>query len=65
MKGAAGFEEQIQAEKATKILGAELERAEEVHLQDGSARVNLTYRKVRSTPPQYPRAYAKIKKNPL
>lgn len=37
MKGAAGFEEQIQAEKATKILGAELERAEEVHLQDGSA----------------------------
>ena len=65
MKGAAGFEEQVQAEKATKILGAELESAEEVHLQDGSARVNLTYRKVRSTPPQYPRAYSKIKKNPL
>ena len=43
----------------------ELEKAEEVHLQDGSARVNLTYRKVRTTPPQYPRAYAKIKKSPL
>ncbi|MFQ8581566.1 MAG: 16S rRNA (guanine(527)-N(7))-methyltransferase RsmG [Holdemania massiliensis] len=65
MKGAAGFEEQIQAEKATKILGAELEKAEEVHLQDGSTRVNLTYRKVKATSPQYPRAYAKIKKNPL
>ena len=65
MKGAAGFEEQAEAEKATKILGAELEKAEEVHLQDGSARVNLTYRKVRTTPPQYPRAYAKIKKSPL
>ena len=65
MKGAAGFEEQVQAEKATKILGAELEKAEEVHLQDGSTRVNLTYRKVKATPSQYPRAYAKIKKNPL
>ena len=65
MKGAAGFEEQVQAEKATKILGAELEKAEEVHLQDGSTRVNLTYRKVKAAPPQYPRAYAKIKKNPL
>lgn len=65
MKGAAGFEEQIQAEKATKTLGAELEKAEEVHLQDGSTRVNLTYRKVKATPTQYPRVYAKIKKNPL
>lgn len=65
MKGSAGFEEQVQAEKAVKTLGAQLEKAEEVHLQDGSTRVNLVFRKTKPTPPQYPRAYAKIKKNPL
>lgn len=65
MKGSAGKEEQEQADRAVKILGGRLEKTEEVRLQDGASRINLFYRKVKPTPSQYPRAYAKIKKNPL
>ena len=65
MKGSAGLEENEQAAKAIKTLGCELVHQEEIHLQDGSTRVNLTYNKVKPTPKQYPRAFAKIKKNPL
>ena len=65
MKGSNGLEEDREAAHALKVLGCTLEKTEERHLNDGSTRVNLFYRKNRSTPVQYPRQFAKIKKNPL
>ncbi|MBP3398755.1 MAG: 16S rRNA (guanine(527)-N(7))-methyltransferase RsmG [Erysipelotrichaceae bacterium] len=65
MKGSNGLEEDREAAHALKVLGCTLEKYEERHLNDGSTRVNLFYRKTRSTPVQYPRQFAKIKKNPL
>ena len=65
MKGSGGHEEHNEAAHALKVLGCSLEKTEERHLNDGSTRVNLFYRKMRSTPVQYPRQFAKIKKNPL
>lgn len=65
MKGSNGLEEDHEAAHALKVLGCTLEKYEERHLNDGSTRVNLFYRKTRSTPVQYPRQFAKIKKNPL
>ena len=65
MKGAAGHQEKTQAQKAIDTLGARLEDVQQVSLSDGSQRINLMYRKIRKTPPQYPRPYARIKKNPL
>lgn len=65
MKGANGLEEYKGALNATMKLGCELEKDETRHLQDGSSRINLFYRKVKSTPTSYPRMFAKIKKNPL
>ncbi|MBE6107264.1 MAG: 16S rRNA (guanine(527)-N(7))-methyltransferase RsmG [Erysipelotrichaceae bacterium] len=65
MKGSSGLEEDKEAAHALKTLGCTLEKTEERHLNDGSSRVNLFYRKTKSTPVQYPRQFAKIKKNPL
>lgn len=65
MKGSNGLEEDRDAAHALKVLGVQLEKTEERHLNDGSTRVNLFYRKKRNTPVQYPRQFAKIKKNPL
>lgn len=65
MKGANGLVESEEAEKAIKTLGCQLEKAESRSLNDGSTRINLFYRKVKETPKQYPRAFAKIKKCPL
>ena len=65
MKGSNGLEEDREAAHALKVLGCALEKTEERHLNDGSTRVNLFYRKNRSTPVQYPRQFAKIKKSPL
>ncbi|MBQ7888475.1 MAG: 16S rRNA (guanine(527)-N(7))-methyltransferase RsmG [Erysipelotrichaceae bacterium] len=65
MKGSNGLEEDREAAHALKVLGCTLEKYEERYLNDGSTRVNLFYRKTRSTPVQYPRQFAKIKKNPL
>lgn len=65
MKGSNGLEEDHDAAHALKVLGVQLEKTEERHLNDGSTRVNLFYRKKRNTPVQYPRQFAKIKKNPL
>jgi len=65
MKGSNGLEENREAAHALSVLGCSLEKTEERHLNDGSTRVNLFYRKTRSTPVQYPRQFAKIKKNPL
>lgn len=65
MKGASGHEEVEDAKKAIRILGCELKHSSDVHLSDGSMRVNVEFVKVKPTPKQYPRAYAKIKKSPL
>lgn len=65
MKGANGMEEYKNALSATTKLGCELIKEETRTLNDGSSRINLFYRKVKSTPLQYPRMFAKIKKSPL
>lgn len=65
MKGASGHEEVEDAKKAIRVLGCELKNSSDVYLSDGSMRVNVEFVKVKPTPKQYPRAYAKIKKSPL
>ena len=65
MKGQAGMQENQEAENALKILGAEFEASRESCLSEGDRRINLWYRKIRKTPPAYPRHYSQIKKKPL
>ena len=64
MKGAAAREELAQAAGAMKILGLELEAVKEFPIDDASHAV-IVLRKIRPTPRQYPRRYAKIKQDPL
>lgn len=65
MKGSNGYEEYAEAKKAIRVLGCELKKAVDTELSDGSKRVNFECVKVKSTPKQYPRQFAKIKKSPL
>ena len=65
MKGSGGREEMADASKAVRVLGCKEAGVYEVELSDGSKRVNIDYQKVRATPKQYPRQFAKIKKSPL
>lgn len=65
MKGAEGYHEHEAARHAIKCLGCEFQDGYEHELSDGSRRINLVYRKCSNTPKQYPRAFAKIKKQPL
>ena len=64
MKGAAAREELAEAQTAIKKLGLELEQVLDFPV-DGTAHSVIVLKKVRPTPTQYPRAYAKIKKTPL
>jgi 16S rRNA (guanine527-N7)-methyltransferase len=64
MKGAAAREELAEAEKAIRTLGLQLEAVKEFPI-DGTAHAVIVLRKVKPTPPQYPRRYAKIKQAPL
>ena len=64
MKGAAAREELAEAHTAIKKLGLELEQVLDFPV-DGTAHSVIVLKKVRPTPTQYPRAYAKIKKTPL
>ena len=64
MKGAAAREELQQAQTAVRTLGLKLERVEEFPI-DGTAHAVIVLKKVKPTPPRYPRRYAKIKQNPL
>ena len=64
MKGAQAGEELTEAAKAIRTLGGSFERTETFELGGQQHRV-LVIRKIRQTPPQYPRAYAKIKQKPL
>ena len=64
MKGAAAREELAEAGGAMAQLGLKLEKVMEFPIEDTSHAVILL-KKVKPTPARYPRAYAKIKKNPL
>ena len=64
MKGALAGEETEEANRAVALLGGKLERVYEYPIQDAVHRV-VIIRKIKPTPPKYPRAFAKIKKSPL
>lgn len=64
MKGAAAREELEEAQTAIKKLGLQLEQVLDFPV-DGTAHSVIVLKKVKPTPAQYPRAYAKIKKTPL
>ncbi len=64
MKGMAAKEELAEAEKAIRTLGLQLEAVREFPIDD-TAHAVIVLKKVRPTPPKFPRRYAKIKQNPL
>ena len=64
MKGAAAREELAEAKNAIKRLGLQLEEVKDFSI-DGATHSVIVLKKVSSTPPQYPRRYAKIKQSPL
>ncbi|MCI8526550.1 MAG: 16S rRNA (guanine(527)-N(7))-methyltransferase RsmG [Oscillospiraceae bacterium] len=64
MKGAGAQAEIGEAKRALAVLGGEVERIYEYPIA-GARHCAVVVRKVRPTPPQYPRRYAKIKQRPL
>lgn len=64
MKGASAREELDEAERAISLLGGKTEAVAEYPIGDAIHRVVIV-RKVKKTPPQYPRRFAKIKQQPL
>ena len=64
MKGAAAREELAEAKNAIAKLGLKLERIADYPM-DGTAHSVIVLRKIKPTPAQYPRRYAKIKQSPL
>ena len=64
MKGTAAEEELAECENAIRQLGLKLETVKEFPI-DGTAHTVIVLKKVKPTPPQYPRRFAKIKQNPL
>ena len=64
MKGALAKEELAEAQSAIKKLGLKLEEVKEYPI-DGTNHAVIVLRKVTSTPRQYPRRFAAIKKSPL
>ena len=64
MKGAAAKEELAECGNAIAKLGLKLEKVEEFPI-DGTSHAVIMLRKVKPTPPQYPRRFAKIKQSPL
>lgn len=64
MKGTAAQEELQEAKNAISRLGLQVEKVEEFPM-DGTAHTVIVLKKVKNTPPQYPRRYAKIKQMPL
>ena len=64
MKGAAAREELAEAKNAINKLGLKLETVADYPV-DGTAHTVLVLRKVKPTPAQYPRRFAKIKQSPL
>lgn len=64
MKGTAAQEELEQATNAIGKLGLKLEKLVQFPI-DGTAHGVIVLKKVKPTPPQYPRRFAKIKQSPL
>ena len=64
MKGAMADEEMDEARRGIAQLGGRIVRVYEYPIADAIHRV-VVVEKVKPTPPQYPRAFAKIKKSPL
>ena len=64
MKGTAAQEELEEAKDAIGKLGLKLEKVQQFPIED-TAHTVIVLRKVRPTPPRYPRRYAQIKKSPL
>ena len=64
MKGAAAREELSEAKSAIAKLGLQVENVVDFPVDD-TAHAVIVLRKVRPTPAQYPRRFAKIKQNPL
>ena len=64
MKGAAAKEELAECGNAIAKLGLKLEKVKEFPI-DGTSHAVIVLRKVKPTPPQYPRRFAKIKQSPL
>lgn len=64
MKGAAAREELAEAKNAVARLGLQVEKIQEFPI-GGAAHGVVVLKKVKPTPPQYPRRYAKIKQSPL
>ncbi len=66
MKGAAGAEEALQAEKAIKTLGGKIEEIKSAPVPvKGDGHCLVIIKKVAPTPDKYPRPWAKIKSSPL
>ena len=64
MKGSAAREELAECKNAISRLGLKLETLREYPM-DGTAHTVIVLRKIKPTPPAYPRRYAKIKQAPL
>ena len=64
MKGAAAREELAECNSAIQKLGLKLEKIQEFPI-DGTSHSVIILRKIKPTPPAYPRRYAKIKQAPL
>ena len=64
MKGTAAQEELEEAKNAIAKLGLKLEKVQQFPIED-TAHTVIVLRKVRPTPPKFPRRYAQIKKSPL
>ena len=64
MKGSAAREELEEAKYAVTKLGLKLEKVVDFRVEDATHSV-IVLRKVKPTPAQYPRRYAKIKQAPL
>ena len=62
--GTAAREELAEAKHALSRLGLQVEKIQEFPMGDTSHGV-IVLKKVKPTPPQYPRRYAKIKQSPL
>ena len=64
MKGSAAREELAEAKNAITKLGLKLEKVADFQVEDATHSV-IVLKKIKATPAQYPRRYAKIKQAPL
>ena len=64
MKGSAAREELDEAKNAISRLGLKLEKVVDFQVEDATHSV-IVLRKIKPTPAQYPRRYARIKASPL